>query len=736
MWWMQPTTADDARAHGLAADDYRKILEVLGRAPNGVELGILSVMWSEHCCYKSSKFHLRRLPTRGACVIEGPGENAGVIDIGEGLAAVFKIESHNHPSFIEPFQGAATGVGGIMRDIFTMGARPIANLNSLHFGATDHPRTAFLLEGVVAGIGNYGNCMGVPTVGGEIEFHPCYNGNILVNAFTLGLVDRTKIFRAKASGVGNPVIYLGSKTGRDGIHGATMASAAFDEGSEDRRPTVQVGDPFTEKLLLEACMELMATDAVVAIQDMGAAGLTCSTFEMAAKGACGMRVHLNAVPTRESGMNPYEMMLSESQERMLLVARKGTEDRVRVIAEKWELDMAIVGEIVTGDRVEVYFNQRKVADLPVALVVDGTPELQRPQTPAPSPPRCRARVDGRDLQQDFFKLLGDPTIGDASWVWQQYDHTVQTNTVFGPGGDAALIRIQGTDRALAVSVDSNSSWSQLDPFLGAQLTVAESGRNLVCTGATPLALTNCLNFGNPEHPIVMWQLSQTIDGMAAACDVFKTPVISGNVSLYNETLGTDIYPTPTIAMVGLLNRLNDRVPSSFQNDGDRIWLLGPEANSLAASHYARCCLGDDGGPCPSIDLQLEYRLWQLMIQAAQEKLFASAHDVSRGGLVVAIAESCVTGRRLVGFQSGFHLDGKTDVASTLFGEGASRIVVSVSGEKELRLKALLSAYQLPGRYLGVAHGERLTIGPVDLTLQEVQAARRGSVQRVVAHNRP
>ncbi len=644
-----PVSPERAREHGLSGEEFERIRTLLGRDPNFTELGIFSVMWSEHCSYKSSRIHLKKFPTRGPRVLQGPGENAGILDIGEGLAVSFKMESHNHPSYIEPYQGAATGVGGILRDVFTMGARPIASLDSLRFGRPDHPRTRYLVNGVVAGIAGYGNCIGVPTVGGEVSFDECYDGNILVNAFTLGIVRHERIWRGTASGVGNPVIYVGSKTGRDGIHGATMASGEFDEKSEEKRPTVQVGDPFTEKLLLEACLELMRTDAIVGIQDMGAAGLTSSSFEMASRAGTGFLMDLDRVPQREEGMIPYELMLSESQERMLIVAKKGREDEVRAIFEKWDLDVSVIGE-VTGDGMgRVQWRGETVAEIPVAALTDQAPVYDRPSArpavqdslqsldpaglPAPS-----------DLAEVWVRLMSCPEMADKKWVFRQYDHMIRTNTLVLPGSDAAVLRVKGTGKGIAMSVDCNSRYCRLDPFVGGMIAVCESARNVSCAGAEPIGLTDCLNFGNPEKPEIMWQFRSAIEGMAKACEALSVPVVSGNVSFYNETMGKGIHPTPTVAMVGLLEDASRHLVQWFDAEGDRIFLAGADRLGvhLGGSLYLREAHGKVAGTPPPVDLDHERRLQEFLRAAASDRLVSSAHDLSEGGFACALAESCIT----------------------------------------------------------------------------------------------
>ncbi|HEX9880715.1 MAG TPA: phosphoribosylformylglycinamidine synthase subunit PurL, partial [Candidatus Binatia bacterium] len=635
-------------AHGLSPEEYRKILVTLGREPNDTELGIFSVMWSEHCSYKSSRIHLKQFPTRGAAVLQGPGENAGVMDIGDGLAVVFKIESHNHPSFIEPYQGAATGVGGILRDIFTMGARPIASLNSLRFGSLQDARTSYLVRGVVGGIGGYGNCMGVPTVGGEVYFDDCYNGNILVNAFTLGVVERKRIFKGRAKGVGNSLMVVGSKTGRDGIHGATMASAAFSDEAEKKRPTVQVGDPFTEKLLLEACLEVMKTDCLVGIQDLGAAGLTSSATEMAARGGRGVELDLSCVPLREAGMTPYEIMLSESQERMLLVVKKGREEEVKRIFSRWDLDAVEVGKVTRDRRLRARFQDAEVASIPIAALTSEAPVYDRPAARPKDQDELRgldlnAVEEPKDVNAALKRLLASPNIASKQWVYRQYDHVVRANTVQPPGSDAAVLRVRGTKKGLALTVDGNGRYCFLDPYIGGVLAVAEAARNLACVGARPLGLSDCLNFGNPERPEVMWQFSQAIQGLGDACRAFQVPVVSGNVSFYNETNGVSIYPTPTVAMVGIVPQLERTVTPWFKAEGNLIVLLGRTREELGGSEYLKVFHQMVRGTPPWIDLRQERAVHRCCLKAIEKGILESAHDVSDGGLAVALVECCVGG---------------------------------------------------------------------------------------------
>ncbi|MFA4874050.1 MAG: phosphoribosylformylglycinamidine synthase subunit PurL [bacterium] len=708
-----PITPQIIEEHGLTEEEYRHIEEVLGRTPNITELGIFSVMWSEHCSYKSSRIYLKQFPTTGQRVLQGPGENAGIIDIGDGIAVAFKMESHNHPSFIEPYQGAATGVGGILRDIFTMGARPIANMNSLRFGAPAHPRTRYLVKGVVAGIGGYGNTMGIPTVGGEVAFDPCYNGNILVNAFTLGVMDAKRIYLGKASGVGNPVIYVGSKTGRDGIHGATMASDVFGEGGEERRPTVQVGDPFTEKLLLEACLELMATDAIVGIQDMGAAGFTCSTFEMADRAGSGMTVDLEKVPTREEGMTPYEIMLSESQERMLLVAKQGREDEVRRIFEKWDLDVAVVGRVTDDGRVRIMSKGRCVVDIPVAPIVHEAPVYERPWA-EPSWQREVQKLDlasvpiPGDFNEAFLKLISTPNVAKKSWVWEQYDHMVMTNTVVTPGADAAVLRLKDSKKGIAISTDCNSRYCYLDPYAGAALAVAEAARNLSCVGAEPMAITDCLNFGNPEKPEIMWQFRQAVAGISEACRKFDTPVTGGNVSFYNETKGEAIYPTPTIGMVGLLEDVNQHCTPWWKEEGDVIILLGNGEPDLGGSEYLASIQGRVAGRPPQVDFEHEKAVQNAVRTCIRRGLVRSAHDISDGGIAVALAECSLTRPSgVIGASVTLSDDLRPDVL--LFGECGARIIVSTTPANAQAVIAIARELGAPAKEIGKVGGRMLAI---------------------------
>ena len=727
-------TPQIAAEHGLTPGEYARTQKILGRDPNFTELGIFSVMWSEHCSYKSSRVHLKRLPTTGTHVVQGPGENAGVVDIGDGLVAVFKIESHNHPSFVEPFQGAATGVGGILRDIFTMGARPIAVLDSLRFGPVstgpgageatpeDIARNRHILDGVIRGIGFYGNCFGVPTVGGEIVFEPCYSNNPLVNALALGICRRDELFFAKAQGAGNPVIYVGAKTGRDGIHGASLlASAEFSEESQQKRPNVQVGDPFLEKLLLEACLEAMRTGAVVAIQDMGAAGLTSSSSEMASRGGLGIEIDLARVPQRETGMTPYEIMLSESQERMLLVAERGREREVFDVFHKWGLDAVEIGKVTEDGILRVLNHGAVAAEIPAHAIAEEGPRYERPIAKAAAPSlseaaaqtaRFKFAATGTDLSANFRKLLASPTIASKKWVTGQYDSMVRTNTRFGPGaGDAAVLRLKESKRALALATDGNGRWGFLAPRLGAMHAVVEAARNVACSGALPIAATNCLNFGNPEKPEVMWQFTEAIDGIAEACRALETPITGGNVSFYNETLGKPIYPTPILGVLGLMENADDALGSAFRKEGDAILLLdgkfGGEAADaanvaveFASSEYAKTLQGVVAGAPPAVDLAAEKRLIDCLVKLASERVISSAHDVSDGGLAVTLAESCFD---TDGLSADITISARASAdpaESALFGERGARVVVTAAAASLARINQIAAQYKVSVQPIG------------------------------------
>lgn len=732
-------TPEIVEKHGLTKDEFKKIRSLLGREPNISELGIFSVMWSEHCSYKSSKIHLKKLPTTGPQVIQGPGENAGIVDIGDGLCVAFKMESHNHPSYIEPFQGAATGVGGILRDVFTMGARPIANLNSLRFGAASHSRTPYLLKGVVAGIAAYGNCMGIPTVGGETVFDPSYNGNILVNAFAAGIVRHDKIFKGFASGIGNPVIYVGSKTGRDGIHGATMASAEFNEDSEEKRPTVQVGDPFTEKLLLEACMEAFDTDCIVGIQDMGAAGLTSSSFEMASRAGTGIKMILEQVPQREENMTPYELLLSESQERMLMVVKKGREDEIKKIFSKWELDAVVVGEVTNTGRMEIFWHGEKVVDMPIAPVAHASPLYERP-TKRPDYLDELQDLDvskvnlPNDLNGVLKKLLADPSLASSKWVYEQYDHMVGTDTIILPGSSAAVLRIKGTTKGVGMVIDCNSRYCYLDPYWGAALAVFECVKNLACSGARALAITDCLNFGNPEKPDIMWQFEQAILGMSEACRNFETPVVSGNVSFYNETEGSAIYPTPTVGMVGLIDDVAKHCTQEFKDEGDIIILLGENTGELGGSEYLAKIHGIVAGSPPLLDYGRAHAVINTCLTGIKRGFVRSAHDTSDGGLAFALAESCSSGNSPVG--ANVMLDDKIRVDALLFGEAAMRIVISVAAENVQTMLSIAQSLNCPASVIGTVGGKRLQINrSIDLDVGEMRSLWEEALLSVVISDR-
>ncbi|HEY0078154.1 MAG TPA: phosphoribosylformylglycinamidine synthase subunit PurL [Pyrinomonadaceae bacterium] len=785
-------TPEVVSAHNLTEEEFARIKELLGREPTFVELGIFSVMWSEHCSYKSSRVHLKRLPVTGERVIVPPGENAGVVDVGDGWCAAFKVESHNHPSFIEPFQGAATGVGGILRDIFTMGARPIASMNSLRFGSLEHSehgrRNRALLAGVVAGIAHYGNAFGVATVGGEVAFDDAYALNPLVNAFALGLVRRDQIFFGKAEGVGNPVLYVGAKTGRDGIHGATMASAEFDEEALEKRPTVQVGDPFLEKLLLEACLEAMRSGAVAGIQDMGAAGLTSSSCEMAARAGTGIEIDVALVPQREEGMTPYEIMLSESQERMLIVAHRGRERQVVDIFRNWDLDAVVIGRVTDTGRVVVLERAERVADIPSTFLTDEAPRYERPMKPkvwsresgvfsqkkvrspesgvssqkaeglndldlsttASELQRTDSRLQTPDSRLDFNeslrRLLAAPNIASKQWVYTQYDHMVRTNTAVLPGADAAVVRIKETRRALAMCLDGNGRYCAANPREGAKLVVAEAARNVVCVGARPLAITNCLNFASPERPEVMWSFSEVIDGMAEACRAFQTPVISGNVSFYNETEGRGIHPTPVVGMVGLVEDVRRIIQPGFKREGDIVALLGTTGDDLSISEYASIVEGRAAeemfahGRLPALDLARELSVQRTTLAAAEEGLLRSAHDCSDGGLAVALAESCFStlNRRSLGAQialtSNSDAEAALSPAAQLFAETPSRIIVSFDEAALPRLQSIAESHGAPFQVLGRVGGNALRISAdgetlIDARIDELESEWRTSLAR-------
>ena len=664
--------------HGLKKDEYEKICELLKRVPNITELGIFSAMWNEHCSYKSSRFHLKNLPTKGKNVIQGPGENAGVIDIGDDDAIVFKIESHNHPSFIEPYQGAATGVGGIMRDVFTMGARPIANLNSIHFGSPQHKKTKNLLRGVVHGIGGYGNCMGVPTIAGQTSFDESYNGNILVNAMTLGLVKKDKIFYSKAAGLGKPVIYVGSKTGRDGIHGASMASASFDDKIEEKKPTVQVGDPFTEKLLLEACLELMAGDSIIAIQDMGAAGLTSSSIEMASKGNLGIEINLNKVPCREANMTPYEIMLSESQERMLIVLENGKEEMAKKIFDKWNLDFAVIGKTTKSKKIQLYFNEEKVADIPVNTLVENSPMYDRKWKKAKLPKKIKIKKEEfktLKIKNVLNKILSNPNVCSKEWIWQQYDHTVMGDTIQKPGGDAGVVRVHGTKKAIAASVDSSAVYCWAHPLSGGKQIVCESWRNLISVGAKPIAITNCLNFGSPENEDNMGEFVECVQGLGEASAYLNFPVVSGNVSFYNQTKDIGIKPTPAIGGVGLIKNYENMVTMDLKETDNILLIIGKTEGHLDQSLFARDILNEKNGPPPEINLFNEKNNGETILKLIDKKFIKAAHDVSLGGIITALSKMCIKGKKGATLKKPNYLINQFEY---LFGEDQGRYIIEIT----------------------------------------------------------
>jgi phosphoribosylformylglycinamidine synthase II len=735
---MTEITAQIVADHGLSPEEYDRVLAALGRVPNLVELGIFSVMWSEHCSYKSSRIHLKKLPTTGPQVICGPGENAGVVDIGDGQAAIFKMESHNHPSYIEPYQGAATGVGGILRDVFTMGARPIANMNALRFGSPDHPRMRHLIAGVVHGIGGYGNCVGVPTVGGEVNFHKAYDGNILVNAMTVGVADQDKIFYSAASGIGNPIVYVGSKTGRDGIHGATMASADFGEDAEAKRPTVQVGDPFTEKLLIEACLELMATDVIVAIQDMGAAGLTSSAVEMASKGGVGIELTMDDVPQRETGMTPYEMMLSESQERMLMVLKPGREAEAAAIFEKWELDFAVIGRVTDTGRMVLTFKGETVCDIPLGPLADDAPLYDRTHTPTPP---ARALVDvpeSKDIAADLLTLMGSPDIASRRWIWEQYDHMVGADTVQCPGGDAAVVRVHGTDKAIAITTDCTPRYCFADPVEGGKQAVAEAWRNLTAVGATPLAVTNCLNFANPQRPEIMGQIVGCLEGMSAACVALDFPIVSGNVSLYNESKatggGSAILPTPAIGAIGLLKDWRKNATIAFKGAGDIILVVGTRRGDLGQSLWLRECHGREDGPPPRVDLDRERMAGDVIRAGIAAGQLTAVHDVSDGGVAVALAEMALAGN------VGAMIDRKQphEPTAAFFAEDQGVYLVTVHDHALLDFLQAATEAGVEAEPMGRTGGKRLIFelprADYAVTLDALRSAHEGFFPRLMGED--
>lgn len=725
---MSQITPEIVEAHGLNTEEYDRVLTAMGREPNLLELGIFSVMWSEHCSYKSSRFYLKQLPTEAPWVICGPGENAGVIDIGDNQAAIFKMESHNHPSYIEPYQGAATGVGGILRDVFTMGARPMANLNALRFGRPEHPKMQHLVKGVVAGIGGYGNCVGVPTVGGETNFDPAYDGNILVNAMTVGVADQDKIFYSAATGVGNPIVYVGSKTGRDGIHGATMASADFGDDIDEKRPTVQVGDPFVEKLLIEACLELMATDAIVAIQDMGAAGLTSSSVEMATNGKVGIRLDMSKVPCREEGMTPYEMMLSESQERMLMVLKPGKEAMAEAIFTKWELDFAIIGEVTEGGHMVLEFEGEEVCDIPLGPLAKDAPEYQRPYV-SKEDYKAWAQVkplgdipESADVGADLLKLMASPALASRRWIAEQYDSQVGADTL-QTGGDAAVVRVHGTDKALAMTTDCTPRYCYADPYEGGKQAVAEAYRNLCAVGARPLAITNCLNFANPQRPEIMAQFVGCLEGMGDACRALDFPIVSGNVSLYNESKatggGSAILPTPAIGGVGIIEDSSKMMTMGFKNEGDDVWLVGELGDHLGQSLWLRALTGDSVGNAPRVDLGQEVSCANFVGELVKEGWVSSVHDLSDGGLLVALAEMAL----ISGI--GFEFQDKMEVqTSSMFGESQARYIVTTANEEDAEILNRAADRGIPLRFLGHVSGEaiRSQDGKLNIPLTDLHEA--------------
>ena len=705
--WQFQTEQSLVENHGLKLDEFEKIVEGLGREPNLTELGIFSAMWNEHCSYKSSKFWLKKLPTSGERVVQGPGENAGVIDIDDGDVAVFKMESHNHPSFLEPYQGAATGVGGILRDVFTMGARPVANLNALRFGEPNHPKTKHLLSGVVSGIGGYGNCIGVPTVGGEVNFHPSYNGNILVNAMTVGIAKKDKIFYSAAAGIGNPVVYVGSKTGRDGIHGATMASAEFDEDSEDKKPTVQVGDPFTEKLLLEACLELMKEEAIIAIQDMGAAGLTSSSIEMASKGEVGLEIDLSKVPMRAQNMSAYELMLSESQERMLMVLDPSKEEMARDIFKKWDLEFEVIGKVTDTKRLILMMNGKEEASIPINILVEDAPEYQRDyivEEPSPIKEYKSEDFDQNNILKDLNTMIMHPDLSSRKWIWEQYDHMVMADTVVRPGSDAAVVRVHGTNKGLAMSTDCSPVYCKHNPYEGGKHAVVETWRNIIASGALPIAITDCMNFGNPEKPEIMGQFVECIRGMGDACSKLNYPVVSGNVSLYNETNGEGIYPTPAIGGVGLIKDLSNVKTLSLKEDGNFLCVVGKTANHLGTSKYISIIQSKEEGGTPEINLDTELRNGNFVMDAIKQKLITSAHDVGEGGILVAISEMCMSGNL------GITIEIETDFPhGYFFAEDQSRYLLEVNPNNYDECQKLANNNDVHFEKIGIVGGDKISI---------------------------
>jgi phosphoribosylformylglycinamidine synthase len=717
---------------GLTDHEYQLIKEILGREPNQVELGMFSVMWSEHCSYKNSRPVLKNFPTEGPQVLQGPGENAGVVDIGDGLGIAFKVESHNHPSAIEPYQGAATGVGGIIRDVFTMGARPIALLNSLRFGSLTSARSRYLFSGVVAGIAGYGNCIGIPTVGGEVYFHPSYEGNPLVNAMCVGLLEHKDLAKGVASGVGNPVMVVGAKTGRDGIHGASFASEELNEASEEKRPAVQVGDPFMEKLLMEACLELIKTGYVVGMQDMGAAGLTSSACEMASRGNSGIEIDVALVPRREEGMTPYEIMLSESQERMLVVPQKGKEEEVKAIFKKWGLDAVVVGKVTDDGILRIREGEKIVAEIPAKGLTDMCPVYEREaKMPAllAEVQNCKLNdlPEPANYQKTFLDLISRPTIASKEWVYEQYDYMVGINTVIRPGADAAVVRIKGTKKGVALTIDCNSRYVYLNPYIGGKIAVSEAARNLVCTGAKPLGVTDCINFGNPEKPEIFWQFKEAVRGMSEACKELNTPVTGGNVSFYNETKGEAVFPTPTVGMVGLIEDIDKVCTLGFKDEGDLIILLGENKDELGGSEFLAMYHGLEAGMPPTIDLEKEKALQDCTLELIKNDLIKSAHDCSEGGLSIALAECCMAS----GLGAQVTLENDLRPSALLFGETQSRMVISVTTENLKKIKEITNKYAVPMSKLGIVQGKSLVINgkgfSIDLPLKEIEARYKGAI---------
>ena len=719
--------------HGLKKDEYAKICEQLKRAPNITELGIFSAMWNEHCSYKSSRLHLKKLPTKGKKVIQGPGENAGVIDIEDNDAIVFKIESHNHPSFIEPYQGAATGVGGIMRDVFTMGARPIANLNSIHFGSPQHKKTKNLLRGVVHGIGGYGNCMGVPTIAGQTSFDSSYNGNILVNAMTLGLVKKDKIFYSRAAGLNKPVIYVGSKTGRDGIHGASMASASFDEKIEEKKPTVQVGDPFTEKLLLEACLELMTGNSIIAIQDMGAAGLTSSSIEMASKGNLGIEINLNKVPCREAKMTPYEIMLSESQERMLIVLENGKEEQAKKIFDKWNLDFAIIGKTTKTKKIELYYDEEKVADIPVNILVENSPMYDRKWKKAKLPKKNKIKKE--DIKQlkiiDVLKkILANPNVCSKEWIWQQYDHTVMGDTIQKPGGDAGVVRVHGTDKAVAASVDSSAVYCWAHPLTGGKQVVCESFRNLISVGAKPIAITNCLNFGSPENEENMGEFVECVQGIGEASDYLKFPVVSGNVSFYNQTKDQGIKPTPSIGGVGLIKDYKNMITMEFKEVNNLVLVIGKTEGHIDQSLFARTILDEKNGPPPEVNLFNEKNNGETLLKLIANNLIKSAHDVSLGGIITAVAKMCIKGKKGINIKKPKYLINEIEY---FFAEDQGRYIIEINKKDFKKVADILNKNAVHFDELGTISENELYINDkTKVTIDELSTTDKSWLKKYMS----